>query len=151
MKRAALVSLYFLACLNLHAQAEEFIGRRPGLWQVTVSFIMPNAPAVAKMCLDADIAKSLLKDASCERNNIDRTGNRIAIDSVCHLNGTRVTTKAIVTLIDDTRYHVDITERADPAFNGRSDAVIAQDAKWLGPCPSDMKPGDVVDESDSSK
>jgi hypothetical protein len=27
---------------------------------------------------------------------------------------------------------------------GRSDSVMTQDAKWVGACPADLIPGDVV-------
>jgi hypothetical protein len=152
MRACTLTLLYFLMCLHTQARADEFIGRRPGLWQVTVSPIAPNAPsAVGKICLDADIAKNMLKGIACERHDVVRNGNRFAIDSVCSLNGTRLTTKAIVTLTGGTAYHVDIKERADPPFEGHSDAIITQDAKWLGPCPAGAKPGDMIDASGSGK
>ncbi len=151
MRGCTLILLYFLMCLLTPAQADEFIGRRPGLWQVTVSFIMPNAPVVGKICLDADIAKNMLKDIGCERNVVDRNGSRIAIDAACNFNGRRFTTKALVTLTGDTAYHVDIAEHADPPIDGHSDEIITQDAKWLGPCPAGAKPGDMINVDDSSK
>src|ERR1700733_12879646 len=117
MRGCTLILLHLLVCLHTQARADEFIGRRPGLWQVIVSPIAPNAPpVVGKICLDADIAKNMLKGIACERNDVDRDGNRIAINSICSLNGTRLTTRAIVTLTGDTAYHVDIKEHADPPF-----------------------------------
>jgi uncharacterized protein DUF3617 len=93
----------------------------------------------------------MLKGIACERNNVDHDGNRIAIHSVCSMNGTRLTTKAIVTLTGDTAYHVDIEEHADPPFEGRTDEIITQDAKWLGPCPTGAKPGDMIDANGNGK
>ena len=136
--------------MHTQARADEFIGRRPGLWQLTVTPIAPKAPSVSyKVCLDADIANNLR--IACERNDMERVGNRIAIDSVCSFNGTRFTTKAIVTLAGDTAYHVDIKEHADPPFEGHSDGIITQDGRWLGSCPAGAKPGDVIDANGSGE
>jgi hypothetical protein len=152
MRVCTLTLLYFLMCMHTQARADEFIGRRPGLWQVTVTPIAPKAPPVVfKMCLDADIAKNMRKGIACERDDMDRDGNRIAIDSVCSVNGSRLTTKAIVTLAGDTAYHVDIKEHADPPFEGHTDGIITQDGKWLGACPAGAKPGVVIDANDSGK
>jgi hypothetical protein len=101
------------------------------------------------VCLDADIANNQYAHIACERHDMDRVGNRIAIDSVCSFDGTRFTTKAIVTLAGDTAYHVDIKEHADPPFHGHSDGIITQDGQWLGPCPAGAKPGDVIDDNGS--
>jgi hypothetical protein len=37
-----------------------------------------------------------------------------------------------------------MTTHYDPPLAGKGELRSTQDAKWLGACPADMKPGDVL-------
>lgn len=91
------------------------------------------------------MANDLMGSMKCERDNIQRDGNRITLDSVCSVDGRKFTSKALITFTSETAYHVDLKEHAEPPLDGVSDMTITQDAKWIGPCPADVKPGDVID------
>jgi hypothetical protein len=145
----ALVLLFLtipiLPLTSLHA--DELIGRKPGVWEVKVSYIPLTAPSfTGKVCLDADIARNMLQSEDCKFHHVNRDGNRIFIEAACRVNRTNVESKATVTFISDSAYHVDIDDRYDPPVENRSEMIVAQDAKWLGPCPAGVKPGDMIDD-----
>jgi hypothetical protein len=57
-------------------RADEYLGRKPGLWEATVSSITPSLPPqTAKVCLDADVAIDMVRGAKCDRNNVRRSAN----------------------------------------------------------------------------
>jgi hypothetical protein len=141
---AALVSVFATA-----AAADDFPPRKPGLWEVSVH--NPSIPNVAmKMCIDAATDQLFHKFSGdvrarhCAKNTIKVTGNIVTADSDCTLSGTKVTSSAVTTFTGDAAYHVDIKTHFDPPKFGHSDVTITQDAKWVGDCPADMKPGDFV-------
>jgi len=48
-------------------------------------------------------------------------------------------------------YHVETQGRFDPPLAGLAETHTVQDAKWTGPCPADMRPGDMVTTSPGRK
>jgi hypothetical protein len=56
----------------------------------------------------------------------------------------QMTSQAVTKFTGDTAYHTDANTKFDPPMAGRDSSVVTQDAKWTGPCPADMEPGDVV-------
>ena len=58
------------------------------------------------------------------------------------MNGKRVHAAGkSVTTIRETSFHTETESRLD----GQPEpARTSQDGRWVGPCPSDLKPGDIV-------
>jgi hypothetical protein len=60
------------------------------------------------------------------------------------MDQTQITTQSVTKFTGDSSYHTDINSKFSPPMMGRSDSVMTQDAKWVGACPADLIPGDVV-------
>ena len=134
---------------------DDFSARRPGLWKmVTETGSMEHPTREVRICLDKPTEAALFRLAmggsqgTCDSPSGKRRGDTMTTDMVCTVGETRITTRTIMTFKGDTEYHREIKAHFDPPTRtGRSDATSSQDAKWLGPCPDDMRPGDIVTPS----
>lgn len=125
--------------------------RKPGLWEQRVS--NGDFVQVSRICLDdATDAKlswwgtQATKDI-CEKNITSKTtdgGWRFS--SVCDMgSGGKTTTSGVAKGDFDAHYQIEAESStvgaAAPQMNGTRKMVI--DAQWQGPCPADMKGGDM--------
>jgi hypothetical protein len=133
------------------AWADDFPARKAGLWQVDMT--MPGGqmpPQQMKMCIDASTDAEMQKlgataaQGMCTRSDINRSGNTVTVNSVCKMGPTQATTQAITRFAGDAAYHTDINTKFDPPMAGHAESAMVQDAKWIGACPADMQPGDLL-------
>jgi hypothetical protein len=131
------------------AQADDYPSRKPGLWVVKVE-AEGTVEHSMQMCIDAatdPLFHSVgtdLRTKHCQQNDVKVSGSTVTSDSVCKVPGTTITTTAITNFAGDSAYHSDIKTHFDPALLGKSDTTVTQDASWTGPCPDNLKPGDLV-------
>ena len=150
MRRKARFSTILVSALvTTAALADEFPPRKPGLWEVKVEG--EKRPTVTlKMCIDKDTDELFHKmgvDLSvqlCEHRDVKVVDNVATVDTQCKIGSSNVTSTSITKFDGDTAFHVDTKSHFDPAFMGRSDLVSVQNGKWVGPCPADMEPGDML-------
>ncbi|MFZ1960536.1 MAG: DUF3617 family protein [Methylovirgula sp.] len=142
---AALLAAIFCSA----ALADDYPSRKPGLWEVTIT--AEGTPAHAmQMCIDAATDQIFhnvgtdLRSKHCTQNDVKVNGSVVTSDSVCKVHGTTVTTSATTNFNGDSAYHTDVKSHFDPALLGKTDEALTQDGKWTGPCPANMKPGDLV-------
>jgi hypothetical protein len=131
------------------ALADEFPPRKPGLWEITVTG--EKRPTVTmKMCIDKETDELFHKlgtDLSvqvCSRRDLKVTGNVATAEAQCKIGGATVTSTSVTTFTGDTAFHGDSKSHFEPALAGKTDSASSQDGKWIGPCPSDMEPGDFA-------
>jgi hypothetical protein len=147
------IILTIVACLTVvsAANADPFPHRKPGLWQTTLILSgtkMP--PMVSKFCIDAATESALtnfgqdaMKDM-CSKRDVHVVGGNGTIDTVCKIGGSLQTTHTVVSFVANTAYHSEIHSHMVPPLYGKSDSLTISDARWTGPCPPGMKPGDMV-------
>lgn len=150
MTRIAL-SLSALLLLGVSAKADDFPPRKPGLWQIDMAMPGgPMPPQQLKMCIDTATDAAMYKmgmnasEGMCSKPNIVRNGSTLTIDSSCKMGETKATTHAVTKFTGETAYHTDVNTKLDPPMAGHAEQTMTQDAKWAGPCPADMVPGDVT-------
>lgn len=149
-----------LAGCNRHEQKPtgraavvETPSRRPGLWSQTTNVEgIGSIPAIA-LCLDEATDKKISwwaqqgTRAGCTKNDITKKPDGSwAFSSSCQTEGgIHTATTGVATGDFKTAYKVEATSTTEgaplPEMNGSHSVII--DAKWDGPCPSDMKPGDM--------
>jgi hypothetical protein len=148
VRRFASVLLVAAASVALIAQTDQ-VSRKPGLWE-TRSTGAAGASITARMCIDAATDAALLKSAmgqgskGCSKNDVKSDGKQITADSVCTAGDTQITVHSSTTLTSDTVAHTVVTVHYDPPLMGQTDTTMTQDGKWTGPCPADMRPGDII-------
>ena len=80
----------------------------------------------------------------CDAPEIHRSGSTVTVGTVCTMGESKVTTQAVTKFTGDTAYHTDANTKFDPPMAGHDASAMTQDAKWAGPCPADMVPGDML-------
>src|SRR5262249_2251096 len=150
-RTALLVTSALLAAAP--ASAQEMPSRKAGLWELAMSFGTPGrAPQTMQQCIDAATDQTLHSSAGaagqqdCSKRDINKTATGMTIDSVCTRAGKTITSPTEVTGSFDSSYTMKITtETAGPRQPGELGSItMTMQAKWLGPCKADMKPGDMI-------
>jgi len=136
----------------LAASAVEMPTRKAGLWEMKmVRTGTPMPEMTMQHCTDETTDKAMSSSASpmskdvCSKNDVRKTATGYVTDSVCSFGGTTMTSHSEVTGDFNSAYTVKVTSHSQggPAGSPR-DMTMTLEAKWLGPCKADQKPGDIV-------
>jgi hypothetical protein len=152
-----LVSFGLAVCLlallpALDAGAVEMPLRKAGLWEMKM--VRTGAPApdmTMQHCTDETTDKQMgtalspMSKDVCSRNDIQKTATGYVADSVCNVGGMSMTSHSDITGDFNSAYTVKSTSRSTggPAGAPR-DTTMTIEAKWLGACKPDQKPGDIM-------
>src|SRR5882757_2145423 len=147
------LSVCLLALLPVHeAGAVEMPVRKAGLWEMKM--LRPGSPApdiTMQHCTDETTEKEMgatfspmAKDA-CSKNDIQKTATGYVADSVCSIGGMSMTSHSETSGDFNSAYTVKTTSHTQggPAGLAR-DSTVTIEAKWLGACKPDQKPGDIM-------
>lgn len=151
-----LLSFVSAACLLAlwpvaDALAVELPVRKAGLWEmkmVRADGSMPNM--TMQHCTDATTDKQMSSSFSpgketCSKQDIQKTATGYVSDSVCTVAGMTITSHADFTGDFNSAYTVKSTSRTEGAPSGMPrESTTTIEAKWLGACKSDQRPGDIV-------
>jgi Protein of unknown function (DUF3617) len=131
------------------AIAAELPSRKPGLWEVRMSFENRNAAAqIVRQCIDAATDQMMqssagpYSQAACSKRDVQVSANAITIDSTCTVAGKTAMAHAVVAGSFDNAYTMTVTSQSDALPGGAMTMTMA--ARWLGPCAADQKPGDMI-------
>jgi len=134
------------------ARAVEMPVRKAGLWEMKI--VRTGSPLPEMMmqhCTDETTDKEMSSTFSpmskeiCSKQEIQKTATGYVTDSVCSVGGTSMTSHSDITGDFNSAYTVKSTSHSDrgPAGLPR-DSTATIEAKWLGACKPDQKPGDIV-------
>ncbi len=133
------------------ARADEMPVRKPGLWEMK---ILKTGSALPEMtmqhCTDETTDKQMstafspVAKETCSKRDISKTATGYVSDSVCGAGGVTMTSHADITGDFNSAYTVKSTVHSDKGAGGVHDITSTIEAKWLGPCKPDQKPGDIV-------
>lgn len=136
----------------LDARAVELPVRKAGLWEMkTMRTGSPNPEMTIQQCTDATTDKEMSSAFSpvskemCSKQDIQKTATGYVTDSVCAVAGMSITSHSEITGDFNSAYTVKSTSHSErgPATVPR-DSTTTIEAKWLGTCKPDQKPGDIV-------
>lgn len=143
---APTIGLIGILASVLLAAAAELPSRKPGEWDVRMS-TDNRAPIVVKQCIDAATDQMLqsssgpLSAAACPKRDVERSGDKLVIDSTCTFAGKPASAHAVVAGSFDGEYAMNVTTKGEGLPAGLNMTI---NAKWVGACPADQKPGDVI-------
>ena len=131
------------------ATAAELPQRKPGLWEVKMSIEgRDGTPQVIQQCIDAATDQMMLSSAGpfspavCPKREVQTSENAMTIDSTCKIGGKTATAHAAITGSFDSAYTMTVTAQGETLPGG--EMIMTIDAKRLGPCKADQKPGDMI-------
>jgi Protein of unknown function (DUF3617) len=133
------------------ARADEMPLRKPGLWEMKIAKTGSVLPEMTMQhCTDETTDKQMstafspVAKEACAKRDITKTATGYTSDSVCSVGGVSVTSHADITGDFNSAYTVKSTAHSDKGAGGVHDVTSTIEAKWLGPCKPDQKPGDIV-------
>ncbi|MGI8525039.1 MAG: DUF3617 domain-containing protein [Pseudolabrys sp.] len=138
---------------SIPAAALDMPSRKPGLWEMGMSFEGGAAAGhtmTSQHCIDANSDKAMNALGSpadkCTKMALDKTASGYVFDSECDAGTGPMQSHGVITGSFDSAYTMDITAKhlgaPPPGMPASSHMKIA--AKWLGTCKADQKPGDVI-------
>lgn len=134
------------------ASADELPTRKPGLWDIRMVETGSGVPGMTmQQCTDATTDKDMISTASpmakevCSKHDFRKAAAGYVADAVCTANGMAMTSHSEITGDFDSAYTVKVTSRYEsgPGKPPR-DLAMTIEAKWVGPCKPNQKPGDMV-------
>ena len=131
----------------LDALALELPVRKAGLWEMKMVRTGGSMPDMTMQhCTDASTDKQMSTSFSpgketCAKQDIQKTAAGYVSDSICSVAGMTVTSHAEITGDFNSAYTVKSTVRSE---RGPAGGTTTIEAKWLGACKADQKPGDIV-------
>ncbi len=134
------------------ARADDLPTRKAGLWEIKMVNTGSPLPAMAMQhCTDETVDKEMSNLASpmakqiCSKQDIVKTATGYASDSVCSVGGHSISSHSEISGDFNSAYTVTTTSHSDLGSKGTpQDTVMKIEAKWLGACKPDQKPGDIV-------
>ena len=156
MKRQLVLVCLGFALLALQpasgARADEMPLRKPGLWQMKIVKTGSLLPEMTMQhCTDETTDKQMsaalspVAKEACSKRDIEKTATGYVSDSVCSAGDATVTSHSDVIGDFNSAYTVKSTMHSEKGPKGvPRDIISTIEAKWLGPCKPDQKPGDIV-------
>jgi len=155
MRRLLLVSCSaagLLAMLPVNgAVAVELPVRKAGLWEMKVLSGGSVPEMTMQQCTDETTDKDMSTAMSpmakemCSKQDIQKTSAGYVTDSVCGIAGMTIKSHAEITGDFNSAYSVKSTSHSEGgAAGGGRDNTTTIEAKWLGACKGDQKPGDIM-------
>jgi hypothetical protein len=153
--------LFFTFCLAiclltvlpvLDAGAVEMPTRKAGLWEMKVLRTGSPVPETTMQhCTDETTDKAMTDAASpmskemCSKQDLQKTATGYVGDSVCKVGAMSITSHSETTGDFNSAYTVKSTSHSEGGPSGAPrETTTTIEAKWLGACKPDQKPGDIV-------
>ena len=134
------------------ANAEDLPIRKAGLWELKVVRVGSALPDMTMQhCTDQATDKDMNNMVSpmakqmCAKQDIKKTAAGYVSDSVCNVGTTSITSHTEIVGDFNSGYTVMTASHSDKGPGGKPlDTTTKIEAKWLGACKPDQKPGDIV-------
>jgi hypothetical protein len=134
------------------ARADELPIRKAGLWEMKVMRTgSPMPDMTMQQCTDETTDKAMstafapMSKDICSKKDIQKTATGYVSDSVCGMAGVSIVSHSEIVGDFNSAYTVKTvshTAGGPAAVKGDHETTIQ--AKWLGACKPDQKPGDIV-------
>jgi uncharacterized protein DUF3617 len=134
-----------------HACADELPIRKAGLWEMKLVGNGSSSETTIQQCTDEASDKQLITTFSpmskdiCSKKDIQKTATGYVSDSACGAAGVSITSHAEITGDFNSAYTIKSkshTQGGPAAIQGDHETMV--EAKWVGACKPDQKPGDVI-------
>lgn len=156
IRTAPLCTLAFAALGSAAALAQtpDLPTRKAGLWEMVMRPDGGAGPQTMQHCTDEATDKAMSTmfggpmQQACTQQTVQRSANSITIDSACSFGNMKSVSRSVITGDFSSAYTVKVDSRTEgammPGMPQRGESSMTIDAKWVGPCKADQKPGDIV-------
>jgi hypothetical protein len=137
MTALRIAPLLFATLFAAQADAADAPRRKSGLWEMKTQMAGMPGQGPMQMCVDQasdNVMQERAKEkVNCPVMDVSRSAGKVTI-----------TSDSVITGDFDSAYRNDMVVRYDPPQHGMKEMKMVQEARWLGPCKSGQKPGDVI-------
>ncbi len=134
------------------ARAVDMPVRKAGLWELKMLRTGSPLPEMTMQhCTDETTDKAMTDAASpmakemCSKQDLQKTATGYVGDSVCKVGAMSITSHSETTGDFNSAYTVKSTSHSEGGPSGAPrETTTTIEAKWLGACKPDQKPGDIV-------
>jgi uncharacterized protein DUF3617 len=134
------------------ARALEMPIRKAGLWEMKVMRSGSPMPEMTMQhCTDESTDKEMSSAFSpmakelCSKQDIQKTATGYVSDSVCKVGAMSITSHSDIVGDFNSAYTVKSTSHNEGGAAGMPrDSTTTVEAKWMGACKPDRKPGDIL-------
>jgi uncharacterized protein DUF3617 len=133
------------------AGAVELPIRKAGLWEIKMVRTGSRLPEISMQhCTDESTDRQMnglvapSAQQACSKHDIRKTATGYASDTVCTIAGRSITSHSDVVGDFNSAYTVTTVSHSEGGPAGARDTTSKLEAKWIGACKPDQKPGDIV-------
>ena len=134
------------------AVADDLPVRKAGLWEIKMVRTGSPLPAMTMQhCTDETTDRAMNNMSSpmtkqvCSKQEFKKTATGYISDSTCNVGGVSVNAHADISGDFNSAYTMTTTSHSEGGPSGMPrDTTMTLEAKWLGACKPDQKPGDIV-------
>jgi hypothetical protein len=154
--RVWLLSIALLSAVSVlpwfRARAEELLVRKSGLWETKVVRIggPPLLASVFHHCTDATVDHEMIgmyfspaKSSACSKRDVKKTASGFSTEIVCDYGAISNVFRADLAGDFQSFYSVKSRSWMEGSRQPR-EIITTVEAKWLGACDPDQRPGDIV-------
>ena len=146
------IFLLTIFCASAIAAPVEMPNRKPGLWEIKINHSSAQIPAqTVRHCTDASTDKEMsgtfapMTKDMCSKQDMQKTATGMTIDSTCNIGGMTSVSHMDVTGDFNSAYAIKMTSQNSGGPAGMPhETSTTMEAKWLGACKADQKPGDMI-------
>jgi hypothetical protein len=149
MRQSTLLLLALLATSFVSAQ--DVPKRKSGVWEITrTSTYTQDQPQRGQLCVYKASDDALLQLAEgmrgvvCKTNKLSHDGDKLVVDATCTLRASTAQTHALISGNFDSAYTVESKSTYTPPLAGAATGHAQFAAKWTGPCPPGLRPGETL-------
>lgn len=138
----------FCTLIATAAWADEPIGRKPGQWEVTITFF-ERAVRTGHICLDAATDRALFRsdwiwgEHECSRDETRSEGGVVTLDRACLTNTGKIRRNVTLRISGGDDFYQYEVANIDPPLYGRSELTVRLSGRWLGACSAGQQPGEL--------
>lgn len=133
---------------NSNAAPNELPSRKAGLWEIKMQMSEMPQSMTSQHCVDSKTDNLLQQQGQakqeCSKNSVRKDGDKIIIETVCKVEGSIATSKAVFSGDFTRQYRGEINTNFAPPWHGMKTSKQTLESKWLGACKAGQKPGDVI-------
>lgn len=141
-----------IALFSAQTGAQDLPKLKSGLWEANTTSSGPKGSHGSSMkhtmCMDDKAQRDVMAfsqnmGAQCAKNTIRRDGNKVYGEAECSMGKMIIKSQSVTTMSGDTSYRTEVKSSFTPPMAGMNESATVVEARHVGACPANMKPGDI--------